>query len=182
MEAILLNFNYGHLLLLIPTEYLDVTRDTLAQDKVKQEILKLKADLEYKQKIFSNPLSDDTVTSKDIHDIERTISKKEGKLRNLKKNMETSRAKRARKKETLQQLIETNEEAASVLIPITRPGPGRPRLEDEQPGLIEAIIRIVESQTQADPRRRTEILRTGTKSFVVLPFFKIRKIIKSPLE
>ena len=150
---------------------LDVIRDTPAQDKITQEIFKLKADLEWKQKVFSSPLSDDTVTSKDIHDIQRTIAKKEGKLRNLKKNSKTSLEKRARKKETIQQLIESNEEAASVLKPITRPGPGRPRLEDDQPGLLEAICSIMESQLAADPRRRTEILRTGT-----LPALFHRKI------
>ena len=44
---------------------------------------------------------------------------------------------------------------------------GGPRLETDQPGLLEAIIDLVQNSTAADDRRRSEILRT-TRTLVEL--------------
>ena len=63
-------------------------------------------------------------------------------------------------KETIKELIESNEDAAKVLKPLNREGPGKPRIEETQPDLLATISKIVESQSAADPRRRTEILRS----------------------
>ena len=44
---------------------------------------------------------------------------------------------------------------------------GGPRLETDQPGLLEAIIDLVQNSTAADDKRRSEILRT-TRTLVEL--------------
>ena len=44
---------------------------------------------------------------------------------------------------------------------------GGPRLETDQPGLLEAIIDLVQNTTAADDKRRSEILRT-TRTLVEL--------------
>ena len=44
---------------------------------------------------------------------------------------------------------------------------GGPRLETDQPGLLEAIIDLVQNSTGADDKRRSEILRT-TRTLVEL--------------
>ena len=44
---------------------------------------------------------------------------------------------------------------------------GGPRLETDQPGLLEAIIDLVQHSTGADDKRRSEILRT-TRTLVEL--------------
>ena len=151
--------------------YTDVVRPKPAQEKLKNELFLLNTDYHAKRTKFSSAVS--TVTSKELDDTKRTIMKKEAQLRNLKKNSESHKAKRIKTKHIMQELIETNEDAAKLLKPINRPASGRPRLEETQPGLIAAILKIVANQSSADSRRRTEILRTGIPIFNII--YKYRK-------
>ena len=38
--------------------------------------------------------------------------------------------------------------------------PGRPRIEEDQPQLLSTILDIVQATSAADPRRRTEMIRS----------------------
>ena len=137
-----------------------------AQEKLRNEIFVLNTEYHSLKTKFSSGVS--TVTSKELDDTRRSILKAEAKLRNLKKNSESHKQKRIKTKHIMQELIETNEEAAKLLKPINRPASGRPRLEETQTGLIAAIIKIAETQSSADNRRRTEILRTGIPIFNII--------------
>ena len=137
------------------TLYTDVIRPKPAQEKIKNDLFLLNTEYHAKKTKFSSGVS--TVTAKELDDTRRSIIKAEAKLRNLKKNSESHKQKRIKTKDIMSELIETNEEAAKLLKPIN----GRPRLEETQPDLIAAILKIVETQSSADNRRRTEILRTG---------------------
>ncbi|CAG7693073.1 unnamed protein product, partial [Allacma fusca] len=53
-----------------------------------------------------------------------------------------------------------NPEIAEKLRSCNKEKQGRPRLEETQPGLLEAIIQIVSTDASADEKRRTETLRT----------------------
>ena len=57
-------------------------------------------------------------------------------------------------------LSQTSEVAAISLKSFQRESEGRPRLECDQPGIIEAILDIVQATTETDDHRRSEILRT----------------------
>ena len=50
---------------------------------------------------------------------------------------------------------QTNEEAAKILKPYTKETVGRPRLEVDQPGIIEAILDIVQVASVSDEITRT---------------------------
>ena len=119
----------------------------------------MKIDYEYKKKKLGCELS--FVTPEEVTKLKTAITKAEMKLRNLKKNATSHQAKRLKTKDVMQELIETNEEAAKVLKPINRTIIGRPRIEEGQPGLLSAMSDIIDSQCAADNRRRTEVLRTG---------------------
>ena len=119
----------------------------------------MKIDYEYKRNKLGCELSN--VTSKEVTELKTAITKAESRLRNLQKNATSHQAKRLKTKDAMQELIETNEEAAKVLKPINRKIIGRPRVEENQPGLLSAMADIVDSQCAADNRRRTEVLRTG---------------------
>ena len=43
---------------------------------------------------------------------------------------------------------------------MNRDHPGRPRIEEDQPGLLETILEIVEGTSAADNRRRSNTVRT----------------------
>ena len=106
-----------------------------------------------KKKLFNNPINND-VTSGDLEKLRNSFTKKETRLKNLQKNAITHRKQRVKKKAIMQELIESNPDAAKILKPINRPASGRPRLEETQDGLLSAIYQLVVSQTSADNRQK----------------------------
>lgn len=81
----------------------------------------------------------------------------ENKLKNLKAAQKRSLEFRKNQKRKLQQIIDDNPEAASVLH--ARELPGRPRLEDDQPELLKAIVEIAIHGSAAHERRNSETLK-----------------------
>ena len=132
---------------------IETTREKPVQDKLKNEILSERMEYDLKKKLFNNPINND-VTSGDLEKLKNSFTKKETKLKNLQKNAITHRKQRVKKKAVMQELIESNPDAAKILKPINRPASGRPRLEETQDGLLSAIYQLVVSQTSADNRQK----------------------------
>ena len=63
-------------------------------------------------------------------------------------------------KEVIKKVSEKDEEAAEMFKTFNRKVTGRPRLEVDQPGILSTIIDIVDLNSAADDRRRSEMLRT----------------------
>ena len=106
-----------------------------------------------KRKLFDNPLNN-TVTSGDLEKLKKSFTGKEKKLKIMQGNAISHRKQRVKKKAIMQELIESNPDAARILKPINRPTSGRPRLEETQDGLLSAIYQLVVSQTSADNRQK----------------------------
>lgn len=80
----------------------------------------------------------------------------------LQGDAERKRKRRHKFRETLNELCEENPIIAERLKSFTREETGRPSLEKDQPGILAAIVQIVQATSTADERRRTECLRTIT--------------------
>lgn len=91
---------------------------------------------------------------KQLEDSRKKLKEKENRLKSLQSNQR--RQKRSRDK--LKKRILANPEVAAVLK--KKPMIGRPRLEDDQEGLLDAIVSIATYGSGADSRRRTDQLRT----------------------
>ena len=91
--------------------------------------------------------------------LKRKIVEKEKAEKRLKQQAGQQKDFRNRRKETIIKLSQSNESAAKSFKPFNREVQGRPTLEVNQPGIIEAILDIVQATKATDDRRRTEILR-----------------------
>ena len=100
------------------------------------------------------------VTPKQMALVKKKITEKKKAHKRLQGQAKWQQNYRKRLKNTITELSKTSEEAANALKPFNQESPGRPFLEDDQPGIVQAILGIVQNQSSADPRRRSEILRT----------------------
>ena len=80
----------------------------------------------------------------------------------LVKDAERKQKTRAEFKVKMNKICEENPELSETLKKHTNETRGRPRIEADQPDLLAAIINIVQNNTTADERRRSECLRTVT--------------------
>lgn len=97
--------------------------------------------------------------------IDKQVKKKEQELESEKKNLKRKvqsvnymQKSRKKKKEAIQKVISQYPETENILK--LREAPGRPRMEEEQPGLHQAIIDISIFGSGADDRRRSEMIRS----------------------
>ena len=83
-------------------------------------------------------------------------------LLRLKRDAQHKQKKRQNFRETLSKVCKENPDITGSFKSFTRGDTGRPRLEHDQQDLMAAIIKIVQSSSTADERRRTECMRTVT--------------------
>jgi hypothetical protein len=132
--------------------------ETPAQAKLKKEIDALNALLISKRQEREAEWSD--VPRAEIEKIQEKIKLKKKLLKRRKSDANAQKSKRAKLKETIQLISEKDEEAGNLLKTFNRQVKGRPRLEVDQPGILGTIIDIVDLNSAADDRRRSEMLRT----------------------
>lgn len=82
------------------------------------------------------------------------------KLKRLQTLQSSSIKHREKVKTTVNRLRQSDPEAAKDLQSVMPQTIGKPRLERDQPDLMDTIIRIVTHHSSADERRRTETLRS----------------------
>lgn len=139
----------------LPT--LSTSHDTPRQNILKNEIEQLKADVLYLEKKKSQGIISDQELE-NLLKYRQVLNKKESELKIKMDSQIRQQRKRQNDKILLNQLIETNPEAASILN--KRAKKGRPRLEENQPDLLKTIIDIATYGAAADERRRSEKIRT----------------------
>ena len=129
-----------------------------AQAKLEKEINALNALLISKRQEREAEWSD--VPRAEIEKIQEKIKDKKKLLKRRKSDANAQKSKRAKLKETIQVISEKDEESGNLLKTFNRKVKGRPRLEVDQPGILGTIIDIVDLNSAADDRRRSEMLRT----------------------
>ncbi|CAF4327668.1 unnamed protein product, partial [Rotaria magnacalcarata] len=85
--------------------------------------------------------------------------KKAFELRRLQGRQRASNKYRVKRRKIVEYLYETKPELHPQLRKVYRPGGGRPRIEEQIPGLLEAIEEIAKVGGASDDRRRSEIIR-----------------------
>ena len=132
--------------------------ETPAQVKLNKEIDALNALLISKRQEREAEWSD--VPQAEIDAIQQKIELKKNLLKRRKNDANAQKSKRVKLKETIQIISEKDEESGNLLKTFNRKVKGRPRLEVDQPGILSTIIDIVDLNSAADDRRRSEMLRT----------------------
>jgi len=125
------------------------------QEALQKEINLLEADL--------NCL----VTKRDVLGYEEGMDRKitglrkkiAGKQRELKEKQQNAVRQKALRDKQRDQLLKIKESSGDVTF--VREGSGRPRIEDDQQGLLNAIVDIVACSGSAADRRRSESLRSA---------------------
>ena len=145
-----------------PEIYIDIeesSREKPAQEKLEKEINMLKSDLLSKKQMFSSSIRS-TVKFEEIEKVEKSIKEKELHLNKLKRDSKWQKNNRIKFKRVVEEICENNEEVAEKLKSFNRESVGRPRIEVDQPGLLSAILDLVQAQSASDDKRRTERLRS----------------------
>ena len=127
------------------------------QDVLKTTISNLQADVVYLQRKKQQGIA----TADDLQKLKKSkteLAINETSLRKKVNDQARQQRKREQNKLVLENLKETNPEAAAVLS--KRPKPGRPRVEERQPELLKAIVDIATYGSGTDERRRSEKIRT----------------------
>lgn len=95
--------------------------------------------------------------SKELKKLKRELSVKKTKLKRLSTLRKAQVKHRNKQRKILKALRQSDpEKLADVTV---QEEPGRPRLEESQPGLLDAIVDIVQTYASADQKRRTETMR-----------------------
>lgn len=126
---------------------------TPAEDVLNREILNLSQDVVH----LIGKRDAGLATEEQLKDLEtkrKTLKEKEMALKFLRNNRERQRRKRESEKKVLQE----NPDLAKKFK--RRNAIGRPRIEQDQPDLLKAIVDIATHGAAADDRRRSETLRS----------------------
>lgn len=101
-----------------------------------------------------------TETEKMMKKFTKEFKNEKAKLKRKQDDVERQKKSRTIKKAKLIEVCETHPEVAKVLkVRSNSRQPGRPRVEEGQPDLLEAIIDIAIYGSGADDRRRSEMIR-----------------------
>ena len=84
----------------------------------------------------------------------------EKQLNRLKQNQKYQRKFRVKKKSAIKEAIQKYPEIAPILKGINRDSPGNPRIECDQPEILEEILKIAEIGSACSDRRRDNTIRT----------------------
>jgi len=140
-----------------PTNEACFVRPTPIQEKLKQEILTLKSDILYLESKKSQSIASDEQLAQ-LKKFKEELHSKETKLRQAISNHRRQQKFRGSFRRKVQQLKSTNPEVASVLS--KRNKNGRPRVEEQQPELLKAVVDIAMHGCGADEKRRSEKIRS----------------------
>ena len=133
-------------------------RDTPAQDKVKKEIAVYESDITAIQTKLDSGLCVSPAKLYALKEEKKgALRNAKAKLRKLQENVARQDRFRAAQKRKIGELKEKFPEETVCL---GRDAPGRPRLEETEPGLLEAIKKLATSGGAADNRRRSELIRS----------------------
>lgn len=130
------------------------------QLKVQQSLQQVNSELVTLVNAKDSGLSLSTDQMKRLKSLRNSKEDLSKKLKRLQTMQSSSKKHREKVKTAINRLRENN------LVPASNPpvsmsqGVGRPRLERDQPGLMDAILKIVTHNSNADERRRTETLRS----------------------
>ncbi|XP_042896686.1 uncharacterized protein [Parasteatoda tepidariorum] len=128
---------------------------TPAQDKLSQEIIILESEVQtLKKKQNANLLKEGE--AKELKEKRDLLEEKISKLEKLKKERERAQKNRSNFKRKIAQISESDKSAS----PLIREKKGRPTVEENQPDLFKTIIEIATYGSAADPKRRTETIRS----------------------
>ena len=97
---------------------------------------------------------------KSIRNLQSKLHKLELALNRKKKDAERKRVSRTKFKDKLTEISLANPEVGQQLAKFNRQEAGRPRIETDQKGLLDAIVSIASYGAAADDRRRTEMLKS----------------------
>ena len=100
--------------------------ETPAQDKLIEEINNLNKQISSLSDLQNSGFS--MVSHKDVKELISKRKSKERKLKELRQNAEIQKNIRKRKKEKIQELCETNDDAKKILKSMNREKPGKPRI------------------------------------------------------
>ena len=84
----------------------------------------------------------------------------EKQLKRAKQNQKHTKKYRLKKKKAIKAAIQLYPEVASILKGINRESPGNPRIECDQPEILEEILKIAEVGSACSDRRRDNTVRT----------------------
>lgn len=130
---------------------------TPAQSKTKKKIAYLEFELNAQRCAYDSGLAGDDIDKK----IKKTKSDLEAErklLKSQKRNAEYQAKHRKKQKIRLTEISEKNPEMVKKIS--NTETAGRPRLEVDQPGIIEAIIKIAMFGSHVDERRRSQMIRS----------------------
>lgn len=127
-----------------------------------QDLLKAKINLQEKELAAAIEGRDSGLAGLDIQNkidqLKKDLETNKKKLSSKQNQAKLSKKYRMERKQALSILKNENPDTAKALH--FREAPGRPRIEDDQPELLKAIIDIAMFGGAADSRRRTELIRS----------------------
>ena len=102
------------------------------------------------------------VSKTDVDNLKGQLSQEKTALKHLIQNSRNQQNFRDKRKRLIQDVCDKDENAAKVLKSVNRDHPGRPRIVEDQPGVLTAILDVLEASSATDDRRRSEIIRSVT--------------------
>ena len=136
---------------------------TPKQDELKASLNSVNSQLLTLQETYRIPILDD-VTRKHVKDkIAQAGKMKKGfekQLRRVKQYQKHTKKYRVKKKKAIQTAIQLFPEVATILKGVNRDSPGNPRIECNQPEILEEILKIAEIGSACSDRRRDNTVRT----------------------
>jgi hypothetical protein len=97
-----------------------------------------------------------------IKSLEISLKENRKALKKLQNDAKRKQNKRASLKTTMSEIMDEHPEYVERLKHHNREKTGRPRIETDQAGLHQTIVKLVSQGASADPRRRSEVLNTPT--------------------
>ena len=133
---------------------------TPKQEKLKAEILEKEAALGklLDAKMLGLETETNEKISKRIASVKQEIENKKKELKRKQTNQKAVHKLRAKKRKAEENLLRDNPEVARALK--IRDGVGRPRVEVDQPGMLDDILKIATIGAACGDRRRDDIFRT----------------------
>ena len=100
------------------------------------------------------------ITKTDVDKLKKQLKKEEVELSRLKSNAKSQQKMRVKKKKLIKKACEEDEKLAKILKSVSRNQVGRPRIEEDQPLVLQTILDIVDASSAAHDRRREPIIKT----------------------
>jgi len=135
-----------------------IQRERPAQQKAQAELSSVESKLATYHQLKNSGFA--TIDPKEASKLGTERDNLKRKLKRLGAENERQKKRNADRQKAIKELCSKDPEAAERFKSHNRGHTGRPRLEEDQPGLLSAILNIVQSVSAADDRRRCEALRS----------------------